>query len=294
MRAWRWRWVAIGIVVVVVLLLLLRQPLADWLWPETRAQRLHEEAAQALAAGKLTAPDGSGARELYEAALALDPDRIDARDGLNRVGLAALAQARMAMSRRQYEQAHQALALAEELSIPRAQIDVLRQQLRQQEAASTGIEGLLQQAAVARAEGRLDGSGSAALPLYQRVLDLQPSRTEALEGREDTLSDLLQQARKQVASGDLAAASATVRRVQAADPSHVELPDALAELTRAAEQRRDQADRELRRKQLEEALEGYRAVLQVNPDDTQARRGIIAVAAAHAQRSERLAADFRF
>jgi hypothetical protein len=294
LKAWNWRWLLVGLMVVIALLLLLRQPLADWLWPDTRAQRLHEQAAQALAAGKLTAPDGSGARELYEAALALDPDRIDARDGLNRVGQAALAQARAAMAHRQYAQAHQALALAEDLSIPRAQIDVLREQLRQHEAASTGIEGLLQQAATARAEGRLDGNENAALPLYQRVLDLQPRRTEALEGREDTLSDLLQQARKQFASGDLVAAAAVVRRVQGADPSHVELPDALAELTRAAERRRDEADSELARKELGNALEGYRAALQVNPEDALARRGIIAVAAAYAQRSERLAADFRF
>ena len=293
-KGWGWHWVAIAVFLVVVLLLLLRQPMADWLWPETRAQRLRDEAAQALSAGKLTAPDGSGARELYEAALALDPDRIDARDGLNRVGQAALAQARTAMARRQYQQAHRALALASELSIPRGQIDALREQLRRHEAASTGIDDLLQQAAAARAEGRLDGSDFAALPLYQRVLELQPGRTEALEGREDTLSDLLQQARKQFASGDLAAASAKVKRVQAADPAHVELPDALAELNRAAELRRSQSNHELRRNQLQSALEGYRTLLQADPDDVEARRGVIAVAAAHAQRSEHLAADFHF
>ena len=101
-RAWNWRWIVIAAVIVIALLLLLRQPLADWLWPETRAHSCAQQAAQALAAGRLTATDGTGARELYEAALALDPDRIDAREGLNRVGQAALAQARSAMARRQY------------------------------------------------------------------------------------------------------------------------------------------------------------------------------------------------
>lgn len=293
-QARKWRWGAAFIALTLVLLLLLRQPLADWLWPQTRAQRLRDQAAQALAEGRLTAPDGSGARELYGAALALDPDRIDAREGLNRVGYAALAQARAAMAHRQYPQAHRALELAEALSIPRAQIDATREQLRQHEAAATGIDALLKRAAAARAEGRLDGDDNTALPLYLHVLELQPDRTEALEGREDTLSDLLQQARALLAASDVAAASALVRRVQVADAGHIELPAALAELHHAAEQRRKRADRQLRAGRLAQALDGYRAALLVDPEDVEAGRGLIAVATAHARRSERLAADFRF
>lgn len=292
--AWDWRWIGLAVAITIGLLLLLRQPLADWLWPETRAGRLREDAARALAAGRLTATDGSGARELYEAALALDPDRIDARDGLNRVGQAALAQARTAISRRQYARAREALALAGDLSVPRAQVDSLREQLRRQEAGSVAIDQLLEQAAAARTAGRLDGEGTAALPLYQRVLELEPDRTEALEGREDTLSDLLQQARRQLAAGDLASASIGVRRVQVADAGHVELPEVLADLAQAAERRRRQADRELRQGNLTEALAGYGAALLVDAADAEALRGVNAVATAHAQRSERLAADYRF
>src|SRR5262245_40593683 len=75
MRAWNWRWIGAIAAIAMALLLLLRQPLADWLWPQTSAERLHVQAEKALAAGRLSAADGSGARELYEAALALDPDR---------------------------------------------------------------------------------------------------------------------------------------------------------------------------------------------------------------------------
>ena len=78
------RWFVVA-VVTIVLLLLIRQPLSNWLWPDTRAQQLRAEAASALAEGRLTSPDGKGARELYEAAVALDPDRMDARQGLARV-----------------------------------------------------------------------------------------------------------------------------------------------------------------------------------------------------------------
>lgn len=291
--SWDWRWILAVLLLVVVLLLVLRQPLANWLWPQTRAERLHERAARALVQGKLTATDGTGARELYSAALALDPDRADARAGLDRVGQAALAQARTAISRRQFAQAHEALRLAEELTVPRAQVDALREQLRRNEAASVGIDELLKGAAAARAAGKLEGSDGA-LPLYQRVLELEPDNTQALEGREDTLSDLWQQARSRLDAGDLAGASVVVRRVQQADAGHVELPDALAALARAAENKRRQADRELRRGQLARALENYGAALLVNPEDTEALNGVQAVATAHARRSERHAADYRF
>jgi tetratricopeptide (TPR) repeat protein len=291
--SWDWRWILAALLLVFVLLLVLRQPLANWLWPQTRAERLHERAARALAQGKLTAPDGTGARELYSAALALDPDRTDARAGLDRVGQAALAQARAAISRRQFPQAHEALQLAEDLSVPRAQVDALREQLRGNEAASVGIDELLKTAAAARGNGKLEGTDGA-LPLYQRVLELEPDNTQALEGREDTLSDLLQQARSRLDTGDLAGASVVVRRVQQADAGHVELPDTLAALARAAENKRKQADRELRRGQLATALENYGAALLVNPEDSEALNGVQAVANAHARRSERYAADYRF
>ena len=202
-------------------------------------------------------------------------------------------QARAAIAQQRFPQAHAFLELAEELSVPRAQVVALREQLRRNEAAGVGLDGLLQQAAAARAAGKLEGPDGA-LPLYQRVLELDPKRTEALEGREDTLSDLLQQARMRQEAGDLVAAVALVRGVQAADAGHVELPDALAALTRAAEDTRREADRQLRRGQLKEALANYREALLVNDEDDAALQGVRAVAVAHARRSERFAADYRF
>lgn len=293
MRAWDWRWILAVFALAAVLLLVLRQPLADWLWPQTRAGRLREQAAVALAQGRLSAPDGTGARELYAAALALDPDRADARDGLERVAEAALAQARESIARRQFAAAREALQLAEDLSVPRARSAEVREQLRKSEAASVGIGHLLRLAGEARAAGRLEGPAGA-LPLYQRVLELEPANTLALEGREDTLSDLLQQARRRLATGDLAGAAVVVRRAREADAGHVELPDAIAELGRAADAVRRRADRQLRRGQLARALEGYGAALLANPEDADALNGVQAVAAAHARRSERLAADYRF
>ncbi|MGH8032585.1 MAG: hypothetical protein ACREO8_09530, partial [Luteimonas sp.] len=91
-RAW-WPWPLGVLVVLIGLAVVFRQPLADVLWPQTRAQALRMQAAAALQQGRLSAADGSGARELYAAALAIDPDRSEALQGLRRVAQAALARA---------------------------------------------------------------------------------------------------------------------------------------------------------------------------------------------------------
>ena len=288
-------WAAIAIVIAVAaLLLVLRQPLSDWLWPQTRAQQLRVHAAQALAQGRLTSADGRGARELYEAALALDPDRTDARVGLARVGQAALAQARRALIEGRYADAHRSVALARELAVPTTQVDTVVAVLRRREAAEAGFDRLLPQAAAARAAGNLDGDETSALWIYQRVLELQPSQTQALEGRDDTLTDLLQHAQQALARGELATAAAIVHRVRDADPGHAGLPGALADLAQASERRLRSADADVRNDRLSRAGDSYRAVLAVDPNDEEARRGLVRLATAYARRSERLAADFRF
>ena len=96
--------------------------------------------------------------------------------------------------------------------MPRGQSDAVAAQLRQREAAHAGIGRLLARALAARAAHRLDGATMRRLPLYQRVLALQPDRVEALEGREDALSDLLQQARAALQEDDIGTARAPGRR----------------------------------------------------------------------------------
>jgi tetratricopeptide (TPR) repeat protein len=284
----------VGAAVLLLALLLLRRPLADWLWPETRAQELRDQAAVALAHGHLSASDGTGARELYEAALAIDPDRNDAREGLMRVAQAALSQARTAIAADRYADAHRALQLANALSVPRAQADVVAAQLREREAGRAGIANLLAQASAARRAHRLDGAPDAALPLFQRVLALQPDRLEALEGREDALADLLQQAQQQLQAGQLPEAASMIAAARGYDPGHGDLPAVQAQLARAIEHARQQADRDLRRGRLERASDGYQALLRIDPDDAVAQRALPKVAAAYAQRAQQLASNFDF
>ncbi|HLM53259.1 MAG TPA: hypothetical protein VK325_06665, partial [Pseudoxanthomonas sp.] len=167
-----WRWATVVVALLALALVALREPLAQRLWPDTRLQRLLQQGELALRQGRLSSDDGSGARQRFEAAQALDSDRGEAYDGLRRVGEAALAQARDALKQDDLGRAREALALALALQMPKPQTDSIALQLRQREAADAGIDRMLEQAAAAHRAGRLTGSEDAALPLYQRVLAL--------------------------------------------------------------------------------------------------------------------------
>ncbi|HFK2922061.1 TPA: hypothetical protein ACGY72_003265 [Stenotrophomonas maltophilia] len=289
-----WRWALVAAVAVFVVLVLLRGPLADWFWDEPQIEQLLAEGDRALAAGRLSQADGSGARERYQAALALDGDRLQARQGLARTGAAALQQARDRLQRDDLEGSAQALALARELQVPQAEGDEVAHQLQARRSAGVGIGALLAQARNAFAAGRLDDGDSSALPLFQRILALQPDNLPALEGREDALSDLLQQARARAARGALAESAAMLLRARQFDAGHADLPASQETLARAMDQRLQQAHRALRRRQLEVAAEAFLAVLAAAPDDANAQRGREQTLQAVLARSQTLANDFQF
>ncbi len=285
-----WRWIAAVLVIAIIAVAMFRQPLATLIWPDTRVQQLLDEAELALREGRLSAADGTGARQRFEAAQALDADRDEASAGLMRVAAAALMQARSHSLADRFDEARAALALARELQVPRAQADAVGNELRLREAEHAGVDVLLRQASAALAAGQPE----AALPLYRKVLALLPNNTLALEGREDALSERLQQARQALAKGDLAGSAALIAQVREYDGGHVDLPAAQAELARAAEVRRARADADLRRERLDEAAAGYRAVLAAVAGDAAAGQGLQRTAAAYAQRAGAAAADFDF
>ncbi len=285
---------ALALLVLALVVVAWRQPVADRLWPQNRAQQMRLQADAALQAGRLSVSDGSGARELYEASLAIDPDRIEGRQGLAAVAQAALAQARAAVTRDDFAQAHASLRLARELAVPSAPADAVAEALRVREAALAGLDTLMARAAQARREGRLIGAPDAALPLYRRILSLQPDMGDALREREDTLTDVLEEARAALRDGDLAAAVAGVVTARIYDPGHVDLPDTLARLTEETDAVRRRADADLARGGLADATTRYRRLLAMSPEDEAATRGLAHVAAQHAAQAERLAADFAF
>lgn len=296
-RGWNspraWRSIAIGVAALALVLALFRQPLADWLWPETRIQKLLDEGRQALRDGRLSAADGRGARELFEAAAALDPDRSDIRNGLAQTAQAALAQARKELAAGDRDAAAASLALARQLQAPSADIEPLAAKLQQAASEQDGVEELLQLAEAAQAQGRLDEAPDAALPLYQRVLALQPDKMQALEGRDEVLSDLLTQATRSADRGDLAAAAALLQRVERYDAGHANLPAVKAVMNAALEQRRQQGERDLQRGRLQRAATAFQQVLAAG-EDPAARQGLQRIAHAQVQEAVRLAADFQF
>ncbi|KAB7772229.1 hypothetical protein [Xanthomonas maliensis] len=300
-RLWRplrspalWRLVVVLAVALTIGLVALRRPLADSLWPDTRIQQLLQAGETALAQGRLSAADGSGARDLFAAALALDSDRSEARAGLVRTGAAAVRQARAALAAGQLEQAQQALSLASALQVPQAQIDAVAVPLRRQRAQRVGLDALVAQAAAAQREGRLDGTSDSALPLYQRVLALAPDRTDALEGREDALTDVLAQARAALGREDLVTAGALLAAAKRFDAGHADVPLTEGHYHRALDQRRRRAERLLQRGRLAPSARDFQAVLAAAPDDAMARRGLEQVAAEYAAQGARQAADFQF
>jgi hypothetical protein len=289
-----WRWALLAALAVFVLLVLLRKPLADWFWDEPQIEQLLAEGDRALAAGRLSDADGSGARERYQAVLALDGDRPQARQGLANTGAAALQQARDRLHAGDLDGSAQALALARELQVPQGEADAVARQLQARRSAGAGIGALLAQARNAFAAGRLDDGDSSALPLFQRILALQPDNLPALEGREDALSDLLLQARTLAGRGELAEAAAILRRARQFDAGHADLPASEEALARAVDQRLQQAQRALQRQQLDAAAQGFLAVLAVAADDPNAQRGREQALQAVVVRSQTSADDFQF
>lgn len=266
-RAWRIAMLSVCVVLLLASLaaVLFRHRIGGWILPDPRAGELRTQAGLALAAGRLSVADGSGARELYEAALALQPDQVEAGEGLSRVALAALAQAEAHARAGRAAQARIALRLARELDAPKAGIDAAEALLRMDDAAQAGIGALLAAAESAHAAGRLQDGVDAALPLYQRVLALQPRNQRAVEGREDALSDLLQPVAGLLARGDLAEAAARVQAAERFDPGHFDLPESRAGLARALEQRAARIRQSLAGKQHVRAAEACAALRDIQP-----------------------------
>jgi len=270
--------------------------LAAWLWPRTdtpaphtRATTLLQQADQALARGHLSAADGSGARELYEAAQAIDPDRPEARQGRVQVGRAALARAKTTLAQGDTAAAQRDLELARQLQVPRAEWDAVADALRQHTLADVDLDELLERADAARAQGWLAEvppefpGQSAALPLYRRILALQPGHAAALCGRDDALAELLDTARAQLRTGHLESAAAAIASVKTYDPGHPDLPDTLARFTEERTALQQQAARALAHGQTDTAIEHWQRLLALDPHDTQARSGLERAAQALAE-----------
>jgi len=292
-----WRWLLLPALLLLTTWTWLRPDLAR---TQMSAQGLMQQAADALARGHLSAPDGSGARELYEAVQAMDPDLPEARLGRVQVGRAALARAKVALAQEKLAAAQRDLELARQLQIPRAEWEEVANALRQQALAEVNLDELLEHAETARAQGWLTEAPpqfpgqSAALPLYQQVLALQPGHAAAMRGREEVLAELLEKARAQLRAGDLESAAAAIAATNTYNPGHIDLPDTLARYNEEFATLQQQAARELASGQTDTAIEHWQRLLALAPDNPDALSGIERAAQVLAERAANLGQTLKF
>lgn len=236
----------IGWVLALSALLVLALALTHWrenlgrlLVPDAPLTRQLTRAESALQRGELSRADGQGARELFQAALAVDPDNPRARQGLQAVRAAALTLAATALDRGERQPAMDALDLATALSAPASAVEPLRQRLQALDQPEDALEQDLALAQSLVQQARLDE----ALVVFERVLQQQPDNALALEGRRQVLAIWLKQADALLSEGNLDLAQTRVDQVRRYDPAHLDLPPVQARL--GEQQARLQAARAL-------------------------------------------------
>lgn len=290
----RRRWplvVALVLVAGVLALLGFNQDRLRGMVPRTQLNDVLTRAEAALREGHLESSDGQGARELFQAARALEPDNERARDGLHQVGMAELSQADMAFREGRLDEAERTLANARDVLGGGSDVDRLAGEIRRARNSAVSPGGLIDQAQQALAAGKLAGDDGAAA-LYERVLAADPNNTVAAHGLDKVGAALAAKARSAFAAGDAATARATVDQIAALLPNYGDLPELRAMLEQHQKQQDDALAAALARGQealragrisghgSDTALASFKQALAIDPDSAQAHAGLDQVAQA--------------
>ena len=261
------------------------------LLPRTEFNDVLGRAQQALQAGHLDGQDGTSARELFQAAIALEPDNDRARTGLQQVGQAELAQADAALQAGRLDQATQQAALARELLGGGSDIDRLDHAISVARVAKVKTVDLIDQAQQALTAGKLDGEQGAGA-LYRRVLQAEPGNAVAAHGMDQVGDALAARARQALDANDLPTADASIEQLAALQPNNGALPALRAAQARARKQDNGalsdalaQGLDALRAGHIagagsDTALAHFKAALAMDPESPQARAGLGKVAQA--------------
>jgi hypothetical protein len=259
--------------------------------PRTDFNNVLGQAQQALQAGHLDGQDGTSARELFQAALALEPDNDRARAGLRQVGQAELSQADAALQAGQLSQAAQQAAVARELLGGGSDIDRLDQSISGARSAQVHTVDLVDRAQQALAAGQLDGPQGAGA-LYRQILQTDPGNAVAAHGLDQVGDALAVRARKAFDANDSTSANASIEQLAALQPNNGALPALRALQAQVHQQDSTALDAAL--KQGQDALRAgriggsgddtarahFQAVLALDPGNAQARSGLGDVAEA--------------
>jgi cellulose synthase operon protein C len=259
--------------------------------PRTDFDDVLHRAQAALQQGHLDGTDGTSARELFEAARALEPDNDAARQGLNDVGRAEIARADAALQAGNLDQAQQALTNARELLGGGSDVDRLSQAIAKAQVSSGQTGTLITQAQQALSDGKLDGPDGAAA-LYQRVLAADPDNAVARHGMDQVGDAMAAQIQKALTANDAATAATGIDHLAALLPNHAQLPTLRASLSALQAQNGtaltdaiNQGNDALRAGHIagdgdDTALAHFKAALAIDPNNAQAKAGLGQVAEA--------------
>ncbi|HKR75854.1 MAG TPA: hypothetical protein VJR95_04270, partial [Rhodanobacter sp.] len=225
------------------------------LLPRTELNDMLSRAQQALAAGHLDGNDGSSARELFQAAMALEPDNDAARNGLHQVGMAEISQADAALQAGQLDAAAQKAAVARELLGGGSDVDRLDRMIAAKHGSQVQVPTLVDQAQQAYAAGQYGGEHGAGA-LYRQVLAADPGNAVARHGLDQVGDALAAQAQKALDAKDGNAADADIEQLAALQPNNAALPGLRA--ARAQAQQQDSAALDTALQQGDEALRAGR------------------------------------
>ena len=283
------------LMIVVVLLavvgLWFNQNSLRGLVPRTDFDDVLHRAQAALQQGHLDGTDGTSARELFEAARALEPDNDAARQGLNDVGRAEIGRADAALQAGNLDQAQQALTNARELLGGGSDVDRLTQAIAKAQVSTGQTGDLIGKAQQALSDGKLDGADGAA-SLYQRVLAADPDNAVARHGMDQVGDAMAAQIQKALDAKDAATAATGIDHLAAVLPNHSQLPTLRASLSALQTQNGtaltdaiNQGNDALRAGRIagdgdDTALAHFKAALAIDPNNAQAKAGLGQVAEA--------------
>jgi hypothetical protein len=291
------RWQQITFI-VVLLLILLRPWIAEWLSPNSSFRDQLTAAEKALERGELSRQDAKGAKELYEAILAVQPDQPDARDGLQQVLNAALTNASLAITKKNYVEAERMIELARNLSASSEQLQPLQISLRTALRSDNGIQQWMRDAAMAAEQGSYF-YGDGALASYAKILQIAPDYQPARDEREVLITQILKRQPTLIQQDKLDLAKKELDLIIQADDTHYQLPEATDALSSALEQRNQWIKSKLAasgqaiQKDFTAAGSLYLQVLKRIPEHAVAREGLKNASSGLQQETEKLLADLK-